>query len=195
MKSISLIILSLALSAVTITANSDREQEVRTVLEQRDEQIKELLGPEGTEYTEEQRERIRSIVNDMMDYREMGRYALAEKFDELDTEQQDEFVDLFSTIIRDQSLRRLEIYRAEVIYDDIEVDDDRALVTTTAILDNRRIPVLYRMNKSDREWMITDMSVDNAWTAESYRRSFQNIIRRRGFDALIENLRRRAREV
>jgi len=179
-------------SVASALANPSKEQEIRTLLEERDNQIKEMLGPEGAEYTDEQREQLRSIVNDMMDYREMARFALAEKFDELSSDEQQEFVDLFSRIIRDQSLQQLDIYRAEVVYEDITVDGDHAEVTTTAIYKDRRIPVLYRMLHRDGEWVITDMSIDKAWTAESYRRSFQNIIRRRGYDALIDNLRRRA---
>ena len=191
MKYLVLCIIGLV-SAASAFADTAKEQEIRTILEERDNQIKELLGPEGTEYTDEQREQLRSIVNDMMDYREMAKYALADKFDELSREEQDEFVDLFSRIIRDQSLQQLDIYRAEVIYEDITVDGGHAKVTTTAIHNENRIPVLYRMLHRDGDWVITDMSIDNAWTAESYRRSFQNIIRRRGYDALIDNLRRRA---
>ncbi|MDI6400564.1 ABC transporter substrate-binding protein [Balneolaceae bacterium ANBcel3] len=171
------------------------EQEVRSILEERDRQIKDLLGDRNSDYTEEQREKLRGIVNDMMDYKSMGKYALDATYQELTREEQEEFIDLFSKIIRDQSLQQLDIYRAEVIYDQITVDENRAKVTTTAILDNNRVPVLYRMEQMDGEWVIIDMSVDNAWTAESYRRSFQNIIRRRGFDALMENLRRRAGQV
>ncbi len=181
-------------SMASAFADPAKEQEIRSLLEERDNQIKELLGPENTDYTDEQREQLRDIVNDMMDYREMAKFALAEKFDELSSEEQDEFVDLFSRIIRDQSLQQLDIYRAEVIYEDITVDGDHAKVTTTAIHNERRIPVLYRMLNRDGEWVITDMSIDQAWTAESYRRSFQNIIRRRGYDALLDNLRRRAEQ-
>lgn len=179
-------------SSATVFATPSKEREVRTLLEQRDNQIKELLGPEGTEYTDQQQEQLREIVNDMIDYREMARYALDETFDELNKDDQDEFVDLFSRIIRDQSLQQLDIYRAEVIYEEINVDGSDAKVVTTAIHGSKRIPVHYKMVNRDGQWVITDMSIDNAWTAESYKRSFQNIIRRRGFDALLDNLRRRA---
>jgi phospholipid transport system substrate-binding protein len=191
MKYVIMFSMMLALSA-SVFATPSKEREIRNILEQRDNQIKELLGPEGDDFTDEQREQLRDIVNDMMDYREMARFALDETFDELKKEEQDEFVDLFSRIIRDQSLQQLDIYRAEVIYEEISVDDGNAKVMTTAIHGNKRIPVHYRMINRDGEWVITDMSIDNAWTAESYRRSFQNIIRRRGFDALLDNLRRRA---
>ena len=186
------LIISLIWATSTVFAETDRAQEIRSILDERDDQIKELLGPNGAEFTDQQREQLRDIVNDMMDYREMGRFALDDKFEELDSAEQEEFIELFAKIIRDQSLQRLDIYRAEVVYDNIEVHNSTAKVSTTAILDNNRIPVLYRMMEKDGEWVITDMSIDEAWTAESYRRSFQNIIRRRGYEALIENLRRRA---
>jgi phospholipid transport system substrate-binding protein len=191
MKFVSILIIILV-SMASVHASPAKEREIKNILEERDLQIKDLLGPEGSEHTDEQREQLRDIINEMMDYRQMARYALAEKFDELSRHEQDEFVDLFSRIIRDQSLQRLDIYRAEVIYDMITVDGDDAKVSTTAILNDTRIPVHYRMRIRDGEWVIADLSIDNAWTAESYRRSFQNIIRRRGYDALIDNLRRRA---
>ncbi len=193
MKLFALFLLFLFTSISTI-ANTNKEQEIRTILENRDNQIKELIGPEGTDYTDEQREELRDIINDMIDYRKMAQHALGDKYQELSREEREEFVDLFSSIIRDQSLQQLDIYRAEVIYDEIAVDGTDAMVKTTAILGDKRIPIHYRLVKSDEEWVITDLSIDEAWTAESYRRSFQNIIRRRGYDALIDNLRKRAEQ-
>ncbi len=184
----------LLLATVSALANPEKEQEIRSILEDRDQQIKVLLGPEGADYTDEQREQLRDIINDMMDYRKMAQYALGDKYDELSKAEQEEFVDLFTRIIRDQSLQQMDIYRAEVIYEEIRVDGADAKVTTTAIFGDKRIPILYRLLQRDGEWVITDLSIDEAWTAESYRRSFQNIIRRRGYDALIDNLRKRAEQ-
>lgn len=172
-----------------------KEEQIRDLLDRRDREIKELLGPEGKEYTQKQRMELQNIINDIIDYSAMARFALADTYKELDENQRDEFVEVFSKIIRDQSLRQLDIYRAEVIYEDISVEEKEALVVTTAVLQERRIPVSYRMKQKEDIWMISDMSIDEAWTAESYKRSFQNIIRRRGYEALIENLRRRAEEI
>lgn len=180
--------------SLSVSAQAGAEREVQRILEERDQQIKELLGPEDSDFSEQQLQELRLIVNDMMDYGAMARFALADTFDELQTEQQNEFIDLFARIIRDQSLSQLDIYRARVEYDNIEVQDNKATVSTTAVMDDNRIAVVYRMQRKQDQWVITDMSIDDAWTAESYRRSFQNIIRRRGFDALMDNLRRRAEQ-
>lgn len=169
------------------------KNEIQTILEQRDQEIKEVLGERDKEYTDEQREKLKGLINDIVDYPSMARQALDEKFDELSAEEQERFTDLFAEVIRQQSMEQLDIYRAEVRYDEIDLDgEDKAMVHTTSILDNRRIAVVYRMTRPHDEWVIADISVDGVWTAESYKRSFTNILRRHGFDRLMESLERRA---
>lgn len=166
--------------------------EIQQMLNERDAEIKELLGPKGNDYTQEQRDRLKNIINDVIDFRSMSETALGDTYTEISEEEREEFVSLFSTIIRDNSLNRLDIYRAEVTYNDITVNDGTADVKTTAQMDNVRTSVDYDMELQDGEWQIIDMSIDDVSTAESYRRQFQSIIRKRGFDALLESLRRRA---
>lgn len=167
---------------------------VRELLEDRDDEIKDLMGPKGTEYTQEQRDKLKNIINGIIDYRAMAQYALQDTYDTLSTDQQEEFVDLFSTIIRDQSLNKLDIYRADVKYENIKVEDDTAVVKTIAQLERVRTPVTYHMKYTDQNshWVVTDMIIDDVSTADSYRRQFQNIIRKKGYDSLLETLRKRA---
>lgn len=173
-------------------AAQDSEQVIRQMLDDRDTEIKELLGPKGTSYTQEQRDDLKEIINGVIDFRSMAAYALDDTYDDISSEKREKFVSLFSTIVRDQSLNRLDIYRSEVTYNSIEVDGNTARVETIAQLENVRTPVNYDMEKKDEEWMITDMEIDDVSTAQSYHRQFQNIIRKRGFDALLESLERRA---
>jgi|SRR6056297_74248 len=166
--------------------------DIQQMLNERDAEIKELLGPKGNEYTQEQRDRLKNIINGVIDFRSMSETALGETFTEISEEEREEFVSLFSTIIRDNSLNRLDIYRAEVTYNDISVENGTAEVKTMAQMDNVRTSVDYDMELQNGEWQITDMIIDDVSTAESYHRQFQSIIRQRGFDALLESLRRRA---
>ncbi len=174
------------------SAFADLKDEAKTILQQRDAEIKELLGPEGTDYTDEQRQQIKDIINDVMDYRAIAQYALQDQWNEMSEDERTEFVEILSAIIRDQSMNNLDIYRADVVYDSFEEENGMIIAHTTAILENRRVPVVYNMVKANGEWMVTDTSINNSSTAESYRRSFQNILRRRGYDALVESLKRRA---
>lgn len=187
-----IILLMFSPGVAAIQADEDPEQEIRSLLESRDQEIKDLLGPRGEEHTAEQREQLRDIINDVIDFRAMAQQALGSTYDEITDEQREEFVSLFATIIRDQSLNRLDIYRAEVTYEDIEVENGEAKAHTIARLENVRTPVNYVMKKDESEWVITDMVIDEVSTADSYNRQFQSIIRQRGFDALLDSLRRRA---
>lgn len=167
---------------------------VRALLEERDQEIKDLVGPKGTEYTQERREKLKDIINGIIDYEAMAQYALQDTYDTLKTDQREEFVDLFATIIRDQSLNKLDIYRADVRYENIEVNSDTAVVKTMVTLDDIRTPVIYDMKyeTDNSQWVVTDMVIDDVSTAGSYRRQFQNIIRKKGYQSLLETLRKRA---
>lgn len=190
-KKISTLLTAVFLMAGSVFAQQSTE-EVRSLLEEREVQIKELLGPEGTEYTDSQRTELKEIINGIIDFEAMAREALAETFDTISTEQRTEFVDLFSTIVRDQSLNNLEIYRAKVTYQSIEENGGEVRVETLAQLENVRTPVNYEMEIKNDEWVITDMEIDDVSTASSYNRQFQRIITQRGFDSLMESLRKRA---
>lgn len=170
-------------------------QAILNLLNARDEQIKSILGPEGTEYTTEQRNRLKEIINGIIDFSRMARYALDTTFDTISSSQQTEFVSLFASIIRDQSLNKLDIYRAKIRYDSVRVDGVQARVSTLAEYDQVRTPVSYAMWQGPEGWVITDMVIDDVSTAESYRRQFQSIIRQRGFEALLGSLRRRAERI
>lgn len=167
---------------------------VRNLLEERDKEIKDLLGPKGTEYTREKRDQLKDIINGIIDYRAMAQQALKATYDTLSKEQQTEFVDLFSTIIRDQSLNKLDIYRADIKYEQINIEDSSATVNTLAQLEKVRTPVSYEMkfDGQSNQWVVTDMIIDDVSTAGSYERQFQNIIRKKGYDSLLGTLRERA---
>ncbi|MDC3135962.1 ABC transporter substrate-binding protein [Bacteroidota bacterium] len=177
---------------LVIAQPSQAAEDVRELMESRDFQIKQLLGAEGSEYSSNQRDELKDIVNGIIDFTEMAKTALEVTYDTISVEDRTEFVQLFSSIIRDQSLANLDIYRASVSYERIDGTTDSMYIETLAEWDNIRTPVHYIMSKNSSEWRIEDMSIDDVFTAESYNRQFQRIIRSRGFDYLMSTLRKRA---
>ncbi|MDZ7682574.1 MAG: ABC transporter substrate-binding protein [Fodinibius sp.] len=166
-----LLLFGFSLLMPTVSMAQLDSSSVRELLEERDDEIKELMGPKGTEYTQEQRDRLKDIINGIIDYRAMAQHALQETYDTLSADQREEFVDLFSTIIRDQSLNKLDIYRADVKYKDVAVDSNTAVVQTVAQLEKVRTPVTYHMVNMrirNNQWVVTDMVIDDVSTAGSY---------------------------
>ena len=190
MKTVLLLIVALMSTNLIYAQNAD--QEIKDLLESRYDQIKELMGPEGTEYSDAQRAELKEIINGIIDFEAMAKEALDDTYNTISEEQRNEFVDLFSTIVRDQSLNKLDIYRAKVTYTNITANGDQARVETLAELDDVRTPVNYEMEKNGDEWVITDMEIDDVSTAGSYNRQFQRIINQKGFDSLMNSLRKRA---
>jgi len=104
-------------------------------------------------------------------------------------------VDVFRDIVRAQSLADLEVYNSRVAYEDIKVDGDSAYVETLTEYEGTQTPVVYDLQKQDTTWVAQDIIVDGVSTAESYARSFQTVIRKRGFDALMTSLKKKRDKV
>src|SRR5690625_2072367 len=142
MRQFTSFLLMIVLFVPVAFAQSESDQ-IREMLDSRDEEITELLGPDGNDYTEEQREQVKDIVNDVIYYRVMAQSALGDTYHDISEEEIEEFVILFANIIRDNSLNSLDIYRVRVIYDSIEVIGETARVETTAELQDVRATVDY----------------------------------------------------
>ena len=160
------------------------------MLESRDRDIKAMLGTSG-DISDAQREELRVVINGVIDFRAMGKAALGTHWDDLNPAQRDEFVAVFGDIVRHQSLSDLDVYRSSVTYDDIRVEGDVAHVLTTTTYKDIPTPVEYELIRSGDTWVARDIILDEVSTVGGYSRSFQAVIRKRGFDSLMQSLNKR----
>lgn len=169
------------------------EAEIRQMLEERDQQIKSILR--GTEeYTSEQRAELKELINGVIDFQAMAQTALGPHWDDLSDEQRTEFVTVFRDVVRAQSMSDLDVYNSKVTYDQIDVHGDSAFVRTRTEYEGRRTPVEYVLKRREGAWRAEDVIVDGVSTAEGYARSFQTVVRKRGFEALMKSLRKKRKE-
>lgn len=169
----------------------ERAPEIRELLEQRDRQIKDVLDDGGSSFTDVQRAQLKGLINGLIDFEAMGRQALGPHWADLTTAQQEEFVAVFADVVRAQSLSDLEVYRSPVTYERIDVDGDSAYVHTTTVYKSERIPVDYVLAFDADAWRAHDIVVDEVSTVGGYKRSFQTVVRKRGFDTLMTSLRKK----
>ncbi len=175
-------------SAATAKAqDSDTAREIKQLLEQRDREIKNVLGSNKT-ITDAQREKLKEVINQGIDFEAMGRRALGEFWTNVTNAQRTQFVHVFTEIVRAQSLSNLDVYRSKVTYKDVDVNGTSATVLTTTVYKDVPTEVSYVMGLKEGEWMVQDIILDDVSTAEGYARSFQTVIRKRGFDALMTSL-------
>lgn len=175
-------------------AQSGGQQEIRTLLDQRDREIKTLLGQKD-EVPRAEREKLKALINGVIDFRAMSETALGAHWAELSPAQRNEFVEVFSEIVRAQSLSNLDVYRSKVVYEEIEVSGSSARVRTSVTFKNVPTQVEYLMARRGGEWRVDDIVLDRVSTAEGYARSFQPVVKRRGFDTLMASLRKKLDQV
>lgn len=186
----SLLLFLAVLLPLAATAQNAQQTAIRTMLQQRDAEVKRVIGTRST-FTDAQRNQLKTLINGVIDFDAMGRVALGSAWNDLTAAQRSQFVASFAEVVRNQSVADLGIYRARISYGEITVTGNTALARTSAAVDNRTIRVDYRMALANNEWRVTDILLDDVSTAEGYARQFQQVIRRRGFDGLMQSLQRR----
>ena len=170
---------------------SEEAEAIRTMLESRDAEIKTVLNGTQSDFSSAQRNELMTLINGFIDFRAMGKQALGPFWGDLTEQQQAEFVDVFQDVVRQQSMGDLEVYNSDVSYNRVDVEGDSAFVRTTTRYQGSDTPVDYVMHRKDSTWLATDIVLDGVSTAEGYARSFQNVMRRRGFDTLMNSLKKR----
>jgi phospholipid transport system substrate-binding protein len=122
----------------------------------------------------------RFLSIDSMSQRTLGTY-----WSSATQEQRDHFIYLFTRILEETYLNRIDDYTGGTVrYLQQRVKDDRAIVDTLIIADELELPVQYRMVYEQESWRVFDIVIDGVSLIMNYRASYGEIIRRQGFDGL-----------
>lgn len=123
--------------------------------------------------------------------------ALGRHWKERSQQERDEFVRLFSDLLVSTYLDRIDGYlsaNSSFTKDDITYRGERqaknyTLVTTDVKINpTTAIPVLYRMEKINGDWKVTDIAIEGISLLQNYRAQFNEIIANAGYDELIKRL-------
>ncbi len=161
----------------------------------RNQSVQEVLAAEGDSVSDETREELKDVINSLIDFRELSRRALGRYWDERTEAEQSEFVDVFRELVRNSSVRKLGIHRADsLVYRPAEISDGQARVTTVAWKGGRSAEIVYHMHRVDGEWKAWDVVVDGSSTMRTYRDSFYREIRATSYQAMFSRLQDRLAE-
>ena len=155
-----------------------------------DKMITILSDPVLKNNVEERRKMLRSTLNERFDWTEMAKRSLAEHWKSLTEEEKKEFVPLFTDLLENTYMNRIENYSGDKVnYDDEKVKGDYSLVKVTIFTDKQvEIPVAYKMKKKGPEWMIYDVSIEGVSLVNNYRQQFDSVILSSSYQGLVEKL-------
>ena len=164
-----------------------------------DRVIKVLEDPslKGDDRVVERRTAVRKIANEIFDFNEIARRALARHWQPLTDKQRVEFVSLFSDLLERSYISKIELYGGEKIqYVGERVEADTATVATRIVTKNgTEVPIDYRLLKRGDRWMVYDVNIEGVSLVSNYRTQFNKIIQTGSFEDLIQKLRTKQGEL
>ena len=186
-------ILILGLLAGTAGAGEPLEKIRETI-----EDVLTVLADETLRAPERQalrRDKLRQAVYQRFGFEEMARRALGRHWRDLNADQRQEFVGLFSDLLERSYVGKIEGAGAgsEVAYTR-ETIDDEGFASVLTVITNRlgsQIEVEYRLLQRDGNtaWEVYDIVIEGVSLINNYRTQFNNIIHRNSYDGLVKQLR------
>ena len=83
-----------------------------------------------------------------------------------------------------------------VVYgEETKTDEGEVVVSTVLEAKEARIPVEYKLYRKDGRWLVYDIVTDGLSLLENYRSQFNRLIKRKGFDGLMDTLERKRAEL
>lgn len=142
------------------------------------------------------RERIRTTINNRFDFRAMSQRTLATNWKKATDQEQQKFIGLFSQLIENTYLGKIEAYTSEVVkYQGEKVKGRKAVVETLIITASSEIPVDYRLYLKGDNWLVYDVIIEGVSLISNYRSSYQEIVSREGFDGLLARMQEKIEEL
>ncbi len=151
---------------------------------------KELKKPEKLD---ERRSKIRETVEKRFDFEEMAKRSLAVHWKDRTPQEKQEFTSLFSDLLEDTYIRKIERYEDEkVVYTDERTDGPYAMVRTKIVTTKEiEIPVDYKIFKKGQKWEVYDIIVEGVSLVNNYRTQFNQIIRSGSYEDLVQKLKKK----
>jgi len=161
--------------------------EVKRVI---DEVVRIATDLPGEANTPVRREKLRNAINPYFDFNEMAKRSLGIQWKKISAEEQREFVEVFSDLLARTYLQRIETVKPGMVRMESEKAElPKAIVRTIVISRGDEFPIDYKLYRSEANWKVYDVVIENIGLVANYRNEFAGIIRRDTFAGLLKKLR------
>ena len=140
---------------------------------------------------EARRSELSKAIFPRFDFEEMAKRSLGSEWRRRAPAEQEEFIRLFTELLKDSYVDSIESYRGnKVVYRRESQDGDYADVGTKII--NERgdeFTIDYRLNLEGNEWKVYDVIIENISIVNNYRSQSRRILGRSSFAELLKAIR------
>lgn len=180
--------------------NLASQQQPKDVIERTIADIVDTVEEFPTEaQTEARRKKLEKLIQPRFDFKEMARRALGSHWKKIKETEQTEFVEVFSQLLSRTYLSHVETVKPGMV----SILDQKvkpksnvggfsiAIVHTDVTHKGEVFPLNYKMVQRSSGWMVYDVVIENIGLVSNYRNEFSGVIRKEGFDGLLDNLKKK----
>ncbi len=141
-------------------------------------------------------QRVIDVSRERFDFNEMSKRVLGKAWRDLSSQQQAEFVALFTDLLQYAYIGKIEDYAGQTIeYKQQRIKGKRAEVKTELIDKDISIPVSYIMLLNGDQWMIYDVVVEGVSLVRNYMEQFREILRKDTYAGLVKQIQDKIKEL
>lgn len=140
----------------------------------------------------DQSEVIVKLVSKRFDFHEMSKRVMGKQWRTLNSDQQEQFVGLFTKLLQYVYIGQVDDYiYKEIKFSGQRIRGDRAEVKSLLIDQDKSIPVSYIMILRKGQWMAYDIAVEGISLIMNYRKQIGTVLRDEKFPGLIAMLKKK----
>lgn len=151
----------------------------------------------GPAQTPTRRRALKSVMDDVIDFPDAARRALALHWQARTDAERAEFVPLFKELVTYSYIVTFEAYAGQTVVYTGETQSDGVVSVLTRVEGRRGppVPVEYRMHQRDGRWLVYDVIVEGVSLVANYRAQFNSIVRTSSYEELMRRIRARVAEL
>ncbi len=147
----------------------------------------------GSPAEKKQKDDIKALAATMLDYGELSRRAMADKWATLTEKQRTEFVSQFRDLLEHKYVKQVRTNLDYAMqYKTEEVKGDEATVGTIVKVKTKGkstdAEIIYKVHKVDGAWLVWDIVTDDVSMVSNYKSQFIKIMNEKGYDELLKKI-------
>jgi phospholipid transport system substrate-binding protein len=154
-----------------------------------DQVIQILTNPQlqGEGKKQERRKRLRETIFARFDFQEMAQRSLGAHWQRRTPEEQTEFIKVFSDLLEQTYVDKIESYNNEkFIYANERIDGPYAEVSSKMrTAKGEEFTINYKLHRMGEDWRVYDLVIENISLINNYRSQFNRILTSSTYDELI----------
>ncbi len=186
----------LSLTAPNPSRAGDPTERIRFVVEQGIEILNEtkLQSKNGKQVY---LDRLRDVVFPLFNFPEMARRSLGYHWRRLSPVERQEFVTLYTNLLERSYAGKIDLYDGErVVFTGEFVEDNYARVDSKIVSKKgEEFSADYKLLRTNRDWRIYDVVVENISLVNNYRSQFNRVILNSSYENLINKIKQKLKEL